>query len=61
VLRTSSLEIRSVFTSKKTGQIPLKDLWFKKVELTESLRILKDLEILKEAPMKVITNLIRET
>jgi hypothetical protein len=53
VLRTSSQEIRSVLTSKKTGQIPLKDLWFKKVELTESLRILKDLEILKEAPIQV--------
>lgn len=46
-LRKSLNETQSVLTSKKSGQIPLKDLWLKKVELQETLRIVKELESLK--------------
>ena len=44
-------------TSKRRGQIPLKDLWFRKVELAESLRILKDLEMLRNTPSVVLRSI----
>lgn len=46
-LRKSLNETQSVLTSKKTGQIPLKELWLKKVEVEESLRMVKELESVK--------------
>lgn len=46
-LRKSLNETQSVLTSKKTGQIPLKELWLKKVEVEESLRMVKLLESVK--------------
>ncbi len=46
-LRKSLNETQSVLTSKKSGQIPLKELWLKKVEVEESLRIVRELESLK--------------
>eukprot|EP01034_Spumella_vulgaris_P039214 gene39214-48435_t len=52
-LRKSLVETQSVLTSKKSGQIPLKELWLKKVELEESLRIVRELETLKNAPHRV--------
>ena len=30
---------------KKTDQIALKDLWLKKVEMAETLRILRDMQV----------------
>jgi hypothetical protein len=53
ILRTSLDETKSVLTAKKSGQIPLKDLWLKKAEIQETARILKDLEYVKDAPLKV--------
>jgi hypothetical protein len=52
-LRTSLDETKSVLTAKKSGQIPLKELWLKKAEIQETARILKDLEFVKDAPLKV--------
>lgn len=49
-LRGSLLETQSVLTAKKSGQTPLKELWMKKVELEETLRLLNDLEVLKVLP-----------
>jgi hypothetical protein len=46
-LRDALLETKSVLTAKKSGQISMKELWLKKKELEESLRILNDLEWLK--------------
>lgn len=46
-LRKSLSETQAVLTAKKQGQVPLKDLWVKKVELQESLRMVKELESLK--------------
>lgn len=46
-LRKSLKETKSVLTAKKSGQIAMKDLWSKKKELEETLRILHDLEWLK--------------
>ena len=46
-LRKALFETKSVLTARKSGQIPLKELWLKKVELEESLRMVKELETLK--------------
>lgn len=46
-LQSSLKETKNVLTAKKEGQIPLKELWMKKVELRESLRMVRDLEELK--------------
>jgi hypothetical protein len=46
-LRKSLAETQGVLTAKKVGQVPLKELWQKKVELQETLRMVKDLESLK--------------
>jgi len=53
VLRRSLSETTGVLTSKRNGQISMKDLWLKKVEAEESLRIMKDLEFLKETPLRL--------
>ena len=47
VLRKSLAETQSVLTSKKMGQIPLRELWLKKAEMEESLRIMKDVDYIK--------------
>lgn len=52
-LRKSLVETTGVLTSRKSGQISMKDLWLKKVEAEESLRIIKDLELLKETPLRL--------
>jgi hypothetical protein len=46
-LRRALVETKTVLTTKKSGQLAMKDLWTKKKELGESLRILSDLEWLK--------------
>ena len=53
VLKESLSEIKSVLMSKKSGQISLKELWMRKIEAEESLRILKDLESLKDTKVKI--------
>lgn len=52
-LRRSLFETQSVLTAKKVGQVPLKELWLKKVELQETLRMVRELEYLKSTPHKV--------
>ena len=52
-LRTSLKETKTVLSAKKTDQITLKALWSKKVEMVETMRILRDLEVLKDAPLRV--------
>lgn len=47
VLRGSLVETKSVLTAKKSGQVAMRDLWAKRKELEEMLRILTDLEWLK--------------
>ena len=47
MLRTSLDETQSVLTSKKSGQVSLRDLWCKKAEIQETSRILRDLEYVK--------------
>ena len=46
-LRRALHETKSVLTAKKSGQIAMRDLWLKKKELEETVRILKDIEWLK--------------
>lgn len=52
-LRKSLAETQTVLTAKKTGQISLRELWLKKAELRESLRLVRDIEELKNVPHKV--------
>eukprot|EP01038_Epipyxis_sp_PR26KG_P015066 gene15066-20273_t len=52
-LRSSLMETESVLTSRKSGQISLKELWLKKVEVEESLRMVRELENLKNSPHKI--------
>lgn len=52
-LRKSLAETQTVLTAKKTGQISLRELWLKKAELQESLRLVRDIEELKNVPHKV--------
>ena len=63
-LRSSLQEIKSVLMSKKTGQLKtgekakdnrfsLKLLWMRKIEAEETLRILQDLESLKESKLRI--------
>lgn len=56
VLRSSIAEARQVLSQKKKDQssTALKDLWLQKIEAEESLRILEDLEKLKDAPSQVL-------
>ena len=48
-------ETQSVLTARKTGQIALKDLWQKKVELENRLRMVREIEKLKVISAKVVT------
>ena len=57
-LRKSLHETQAVLTAKKSGQIPLKDLWLKKFELEHRLRLVKELEILKVAAKAYISTVI---
>lgn len=52
-LKASLQETKAVLTSKKSGQISMKELWSKKKEMEESLRILGDLEWLKDTPLRI--------
>jgi len=52
-MRESIREIKSVLTSKKTGQTDIKKLWLAKTELEESIRMLNKIEVLKDAPSRV--------
>lgn len=54
-MRGALLETQSVLTSRKSGQIPLKELCLKKCELEESIRILHQLEMLK---VKLLAGLV---
>lgn len=53
ILRDSLLETKDVLTAKKIGQISLKELWSNKVEIEQSLRIIKDIEALKDANLQI--------
>ena len=53
ILRQSIGEIKQVLLSKKDGQTDIKNLWLRKMELEESIRILNGIESLKDAPMQV--------
>jgi hypothetical protein len=46
-LRVALGETQKVLTAKKIGQVSLRELWIKRVEVQESLRIVKMLEQLK--------------
>ncbi len=46
-LRQALSETQKVLTAKKVGQTSLRDLWARKVELQESLKLVKELEELK--------------
>ncbi len=46
-LRQALSETQKVLTAKKVGQTSLRDLWARKVELHESLKLVKELEELK--------------
>jgi hypothetical protein len=49
-LKESIRDTREVLLSKKSG---LKELWMSKCELDQTLSILKDIEFIKDAPLKV--------
>jgi hypothetical protein len=46
-LRHSLAETKAILTSKNKGPLKLKDLWLRKSELEESLRIIKNIEFIK--------------
>ena len=52
-MRKSIEDIRIVLTAKKSGQINLKQLWLKKKEQEERIRILDDIERLADAPRRI--------
>jgi hypothetical protein len=52
-LRQSLAETQQVLTAKKSGQMSMKELWLKKKEAEESLRILRDLEYLKDVGPRI--------
>lgn len=52
-LRVALAETKSVLTARKDAKTSLRELWLKKVELQESLRMVRDLEELKNTPLKV--------
>jgi hypothetical protein len=57
-LRSSLAETQDVLTAKKSGQISMKDLWLKKVEAEQTLRLVQDVEYLRDvAP--IINRLIQ--
>jgi hypothetical protein len=53
ILRDSLLETKDVLTAKKIGQVSLKELWSNKVEIEQSLRIIKDIEVLKDTHLQI--------
>lgn len=46
-LRNALCETQKVLTAKKVGQTSLRDLWARRVEVHESLRLVKELEDIK--------------
>lgn len=56
-LRSSLDETKSVLTSKKSGQIPLRELWLRKFEVEETIRILKHIEFIKVSFLLVLIGL----
>ena len=51
-LRRSLAETQEVLTAKKSGQMSMKDLWLKKVEAEQTLKLLNDVEYLRDvSPM----------
>ena len=52
-LRQSLAETQQVLTAKKSGQMSMRELWLKKKEAEESLRILRDLEYLKDVAPRI--------
>jgi hypothetical protein len=46
-LRKSLNETQKVLTAKKAGQTSLRELWMKKIELQESIRMVREIEELK--------------
>jgi hypothetical protein len=56
-LRDSVEQIKTVLTSKKTGQTDMKKLWLQKAELEESLRMLNSLELLKVTSLSLSLHL----
>lgn len=52
-MRKSIEDIRIVLTAKKRGQVNLKQLWLKKKEQEERIRILDDIERLADAPRRI--------
>lgn len=52
-LRKALIETQSVLTAKKDKKTSMRELWLRKVELQESLRMVRDLEELKNTPLKV--------
>ncbi len=47
-LRRSLAETQEVLTAKKSGQMSMKDLWLKKIEAEQSLKLLRDVELLRD-------------
>lgn len=47
LLRNSLHETQKVLTAKKNGQTSLRELWIRKTELQESIRMVRDIEELK--------------
>lgn len=47
MLRNALHETQKVLTAKKNGQTSLRDLWIRKIELQESIRMVRDIEELK--------------
>lgn len=58
-LRKSLVETQTVLTAKKSGQVSLKELWAKKVELKETLRMVRELEELKVRIVPLFLLIIR--
>ena len=52
-LQSSLEETKTVLTAKKSGQISMRELWLKKKELEEAMRIMGDIEWLKDSPLKI--------
>ena len=50
-------ETQSVLTARKTGQTPLKDLWLKKMELENRLRMVREIEKLKVTLATIATEM----
>ena len=53
-LKKSLSETQAVLTAKKSGQIPLRELWLRKMELEQTLRMVKEIESLKVFRIHII-------